>query len=291
MTGELPTQRRPPRPPEHGTGPAAAPPGRTAPGIRVIPGKSAETAQIEFQGQRKFVIQWETDAAVEMARENHQAALQLFDMILFAFPHYAKAWYNRAIILHTGTRDFDGALAAYNKAHASLPGNTDILHNKAKLLVEMRREKEAAAIYEQVLRLDPKYVKSLEGYGALLINAGAPERAEAFLERAVDLYEKKGQDPYRALQLLATAYTNAGKSREALKALDRAVAKHPNDDSLWEAKGIALSNMEKYREAVEALTQALRLNRGNKFALDTRTQLVEVCKQRKIRFSDFELAY
>jgi tetratricopeptide (TPR) repeat protein len=259
--------------------------------VRVIPGTSAETAQIEYQGQTKFVIQWETDAAVEMARGNHQAALQVFDMILSAFPHYAKAWYNRAIILHTGTRDFEGALAAYNKAHAALPGNTDILHNKAKLLVEMRREKEAAAIYEQVLRLDPKYLKSLEGYGALLINAGAPERAEPFLERAVDLYEKKDQDPYRALQLLATAYTNAGKSKEALKALDRIVEKHPNDDSLWEAKGIALSNMEKYREAVQAFTQALRLNKGNRFALDTRTQLLEVCKQHKIRFSDFELAY
>ena len=107
----------------------------------------------------------------------------------------------------------------------------------------------------------------------------------------MDLYEKKNLDPYRALQLLATAYTNAGKSKEALKALDRIVGTHPNDDSLWEARGVALSNMEKYREAVQAFTQALRLNRANRFALDTRTQLLEVCKQHKIRFSDFELAY
>jgi len=131
----------------------------------------------------------------------------------------------------------------------------------------------------------------LEGLGALLINEGQPDRAEGYLERAIDLYEKKNQDPYRALQLLATALTNAGKNKEAVKAIDRALNKHPQDDTLWEAKAIALSNMEKYREAVAAFTQALRINRTNRFALDTRTQLLEVCKQNKIRFSDAELNF
>jgi tetratricopeptide (TPR) repeat protein len=292
MTGEAPMQKRPPRPPEPTARPPSAPAGTAAPPpIRVIPGKSAETAQIEFQGQTKFVIQWETDAAVEMSRGNHQGALAVFDMILQAFPHYAKAWYNRAVILHEGFRDFPGALAAYDKAHKALPQNTDILHNEARLLAEMRQPKEAEAAYLEVLRIDPKYVKSLEGLGALLINEGASGRAEGYLERAVDLYAKKGQDAYRALQLLATAYTNSGKNKEAIKAIDRALGAHPQDDTLWEAKGIALSNMDKYREAVAAFTQALRINRANRFALETRTQLLEVCKQNKIRFTDGELAF
>ena len=298
MTGEIPAQRRPPRPPEPGTLRGAPPPARAAQApaagsaqVRVIPGKNAETAQIELQGQTKYVIQWETDAAVEMARGEFARALSIFDMILQAFPHYAKAWYNRGVILHQGMRDFEGALYAYNKAHAALPQNTDILHNKAKLLSEMKREKEAAVTYEQVIRIDPKYVKSLEGLGALYINSGQPEAAEKYLDRAVTLYEKSGQDPYRALQLLATAYTNAGKSKEAIKALDKALNKHPQDDTLWEAKGIALSNMDKYREAVQCFTECLRLNRSNRFASETRQQLLEVCKERKIRFSDAELAY
>ncbi len=257
----------------------------------MTPGATAESARIEFNGQSKFVVQWEADAAVEMARGHHQAALAIFDMILSAFPRYAKAWYNKAIILHSGLRDFPGALSAYERAQAALPGNTDILHNKAKLLSEMRRDKEAAAVYEEVLGVDPKYVKSLEGYGALLINNGVPQRAEPLLEKAVALYEKNGFDSYRALQLLATAYTNMGKNKEAIKALDRALEKHPQDDSLWEGKGIANSNMERYREAVQSFTQALRLNGANKFALDTRAQLLEVCKQHKIRFADAELAY
>lgn len=292
MTGEVPSQRRPPRPPDPAVRPPTAAPGaQAAPAIRVIPGKNAETAQIEYMGQTKFVIQWETDAAVEMSRGNYREALAVFDMILQAFPHYAKAWYNRGVILHQGMRDFPSALIAYDKAHAALPQNTDILHNKAKLLAEMKREKEAAAIYEQVLKIDPKYVKSLEGLGALYINAGQPDPAEKYLDRAVTLYEKSGQDPYRALQLLATALTNAGKNKEAIKALDKALSKHQKDDSLWEAKAIALSNMEKYREAVQCFTECLRLNRGNRFAFDTRAQLLEVCKERKIRFSEFELAF
>jgi tetratricopeptide (TPR) repeat protein len=268
-----------------------APRAPAPPAVRVIPGATAETARIEVNGQGKFVVEWEAEAALEMSRGNPRRALEIYDLILQAFPQYAKAWYNKAVILHMTVRDFDRALDAYDRAAAALPGNLDILHNKAKLLSEMRRESDAAATYEQVLRVDPTYVKSLEGYAALLINGGSPDRAEPLLVKAEALYAKAGHDPYRALQLLATAYTNMGRSKEAVKTIDKALTKHPQDDTLWEAKGIALSNMEKYREAVQCLTQALRLNRGNRFAQDTRTQLIEVCKEHKIRFSEAELAF
>lgn len=226
-----------------------------------------------------------------MSRSNPRRAVELYDVILAAFPKYAKAWYNKAIILHTALHEFDRALDAYDRAHHALPSNLDILHNKAKLLSELRRDGEAAAAYEQILRRDPNYLKSLEGYAALLINGGHPDRAEPLLVRAESLYAKNGQDPYRALQLLATAYTNMGKSKDALKAIDRALATHPQDDTLWEARGIALSNVDRYREAVQCFTRALQLNRSNRFALETRQQLLEVCAQHKIRFSEAELAY
>ena len=292
-TGEIPRQRRPPRAPE----PAAPAPRSAAPAhgerlsVRVTPGATAETARIEYKGQSKFVIEWEAEAALEMARENPRRSLEVYDVILAAFPMYAKAWYNKAVILHTVFRDLDRALDAYDRAHKALPKNLDILHNKAKLLGELRRTKEAMATYEQVLRVDPDYLMSLEGYAALLINAGAPEKAEPLLVRAERIYEKSARDPYRATQLLATAYSNLGRNKEALKAIDRALGAHPQDDSLWEARGIALSNMEKYREAVECLTKALRINRSNRFAFDTRQQILEVCRQHKIRFSEGELAF
>ncbi len=290
VTGEAPSSRRPPRPPERAPAPAQRAAG-AGPVVRVTPGPTAESARIEVNGVSKFVVEWEADAALDMSRGNHLKAIEIYDMILSAFPAYAKAWYNKAVILHTAMREFDRALDAYDRAHRALPGNLDILHNKAKLLSEMRRDAEAMATYEQVLRTDPNYVKSLEGYAALLINAGAPDRAEPLLVRAEGIYAKNGQDPYRATQLLATAYTNLGRAKDAMKAIDRALGAHPKDDTLWEARGIALSNMERYREAVESFTQALRINRGNKFALDTRTQLLDVCKQNKIRFNDAELRY
>ena len=293
MTGEMPRQRRPPRAPEPAAAAprAAATPQGAPPSVRVIPGATAETARIEAAGHSKFVIEWEAEAALEMARENPRRALEIYEVILAAFPQYAKAWYNKGIILHTVFREYDRALDAYNRAHQALPKNLDILHNKAKLLAEMRRTKEAMAVYEQVLRVDPNYLMSLEGYAALLINAGTPEKAEPLLVRAERIYDKSGRDPYRALQLLATAYSNLGRNKEALRAIDRALGAHPQDDSLWEARGIALSNQEKYREAVECLTKALRINRANRFAFDTRQQILEVCKQHKIRFSEGELSF
>ena len=242
----------------------------------MTPGATAETARIEYAGQTRFVIEWEAEAALELARENPTRSLELYEAILAGFPQYAKAWYNKAVILHTVFREYDRALDAYNRA---------------RLLSEMRRTEEAMAGYDAVLRIDPAYLMSLEGYGALLINAGAPEKAEPLLERAIRIYEKKGKDPYRSQQLLATAYSNLGRNKEALKAIDAAMKAHPKDDSLWEARGIAYSNMEKYREAVECLTEALRINRMNRFAFDTRTQLLEVCRQHKIHFTPGQLAF
>lgn len=295
MTVEYSANKKPPRPPAPAAKPGAqaapAAPQGPPPGFRVIPGPNAESARIEAGGESKLVIEWETEAALEMARGNNKRALQIYDLILFAFPNYAKAWYNKAIILHTGTREYERALDAYDRAHRALPGNLDILHNKAKLLSELRRVPEAEAVYAQVLKADPKYVKSLEGYGALLINTSRPAEAEPLLRRAEHAYEKLRQDPYRSQQLLATAYTNMGRTKDAIKVLDAAIRRHPQDDSLWEAKGIAFSNMEKYKDAVQCLTQALRLNRGNKFAFETRQQVLEVCKQNKITFAPSELAF
>jgi tetratricopeptide (TPR) repeat protein len=256
----------------------------------VTAGTTAETTRIESGGRSKLVVEWEADAGLEIARGEPKRGLDIYDIILAAFPRYAKAWYNKALLLHSTLRDFPRALEAYDRALEGAPGNVDILHNKAKLLAEMRRPRDAASLYEEVLRANPEYLKSLEGYSALLINAGRPRDAEPLLRRAEKIYRKTGEDPYRALHLLATALTNLGEPKEAVKVVDEALARHPNDDTLWEAKGIALSNLERYRDAVTCFTRALRLNRSNQFAWDTRRQLVEVCKERKIRFSDAELA-
>ncbi len=277
MNPGTPPRRRPPRPPG-------------APPVRVVPGATADTAKIEFDGHLRLVAQWEAEAALELTRGNPRRSLEIYDAILTAFPQYAKAWYNKAVTLHTAMRDFNNALFAYESAERLLPGNLDILHNKAKLLSEMRRNQEALATYERVLQANPNYLKSLEGAAALLINSGQPDRAEPLLNRAVNIYVKAGKDPYRAEQLLATALTNIGRSKEAVKLIDKAIARHPDDDSLWEARGVALSNMEDYREAVLSLTRALRINRSNRFAWETREQLIAVCKQRRVRFSEKDLA-
>ena len=287
-TGEYPAQRKAPRAPREEGRPNGSE--IKVPGVRVIPGPTADTAKIEWRGQLKIVAQWETDAALEMTRGDSQKALLIYDVILTAFPRYAKAWYNKAYVLHTQIRDYPRALEAYDRARKALPGNLDIIHNMAKLLADMRKHDEALAAYAQVLQQDPNYLKSLEGSGALLINTGRPQDAIPRLERAVEIYKQKAQDPYRAQQLLATAYSNLGREKDALRLLDAAIGRHPEDDSLWEARGIALSNEGRYRDAVMSLTKALRINKRNKFAWDTREQLLDVCKQNKIKFSEGELS-
>ena len=50
-----------------------------------------------------------------------------------------------------------------------------------------------------------------------------------------------------------------GRPKEALAALDRALALDPNRDEAWERKGEALAVLGRPKEALAAIEQALRL--------------------------------
>jgi tetratricopeptide (TPR) repeat protein len=92
-------------------------------------------------------------------------ALTAFERALELKPDYADAWNNRGKALCEITDPVEGhgraadALASFERALSLNPGQAEALDNKGVLLVELGRAEEAAAVFEQAIRLAPRAVR------------------------------------------------------------------------------------------------------------------------------------
>ncbi|MES2514070.1 MAG: tetratricopeptide repeat protein [Bacteroidota bacterium] len=102
------------------------------------------------------------------------------------------------------------AFEYYNNAIGLQPANPEALYAKAKLLQDLNQIKEAVALYNQILKMDPQHVFSMYNLGAIefginenpklameyftkAINAN-PKYAEAYFGRAVCYQDLKDND-------------------------------------------------------------------------------------------------
>ena len=89
-------------------------------------------------------------------------ALAAFERALELKPDYADAWNNRGKALAEGSDPLEGqgraadALASFDRAVALNPGQAEALDNKGVVLVELGRAEEAAAAFEQAIRIAPR---------------------------------------------------------------------------------------------------------------------------------------
>jgi tetratricopeptide (TPR) repeat protein len=222
----------------------------------------------------KTVDDWEGDATILLTRGDIFGALHIYEEILKVYPHYTRAWYNRAVILASYVKDYRGALWAYDQALAIEPKNPDILHNKAKLLLDLGKYDEAEKGFIRVLQQKPGYGKSLMGLAIAYVNTGRFDEAL----RAVSLAERaklSKDEKANMLSVKAIVLNNLGKSKQAIKAAKAALALNPKDDSLWETMGIAYYNIKKFREAVRCLNRAIQINAQNVSARQMKRDILD----------------
>src|SRR5271170_1769244 len=113
----------------------------------------------------------------------------------------------------------------------------------------------------EALRLDPRndsaYVDLGFCYGVLRDG-----------ETAVDMYHKATEiNPSGSNFIeLADVYLRVGDSEDALLAANAGIIKEPDNARLYNAKGMALNDLQRFDEAEEAWEEALKLNPNLKVA-------------------------
>jgi Flp pilus assembly protein TadD len=127
------------------------------------------------------------------------------------------------IRLLLGRGDAAGALPLAERLAASEPGNAQFAFLRGVVLMDLRRDAEALAVFEQLHQLYPELPDPLNNVGLLHARAGRPDAARLALEAALRL------DPSHRTARLNLAQVHL---MLALRAWEQAAAQAPLDPAL-----------------------------------------------------------
>ncbi len=154
-----------------------------------------------------------------------------------------------------GPDRYDEALEAYEKALVCDPGADHVQQNRAMLLVRMGRNKEAAAVLEDLVRDRPDEVRYVALLARLYLGMGQTARAEETYDRAL---ARRPDDP-DLLLLRGALYARTGAYDQAATLLERAVAVAPDSAKAHLALARLYRNLKLFQRAVEEYRTVLRL--------------------------------
>lgn len=203
-------------------------------------------------------------------------------------PDHAEMLYNLGL-LHQENRNFDIAIAFYQKALTQAPENADAHFNIGNCCIRLGQPDQAIAHLRTAIRLYPGFAAAYNNLGLLLRSNGALDEAVDSFERAVQLdpektsyynnlglmYQKMGrlQDSLACFQTaikrtpddsvthynLANVYRHCGHLQEVVTSLEKAVELDPEFQKAHHNLGEALSGLGRFGESADSYRQAIRL--------------------------------
>jgi Flp pilus assembly protein TadD len=192
----------------------------------------------------------------------YEAAVAEWTRALELNPSEAAAHYNLGVAL-TGAGRAEEAMAQYSRALELSPEYPEAHTNLGAALVASGKPEQAIPHFEMALRLNPENPKAENNLGAALMQLGRSTEGIGHLERSVAL---QPEDP-EARASLGVALALNGRLADALPHLERAVAaglSGEREPTVLDMLARAYAEAGRYREAAEAarraLTAALRQN-------------------------------
>ena len=144
----------------------------------------------------------------------------------------------------------------------------------------------AAAVYEEVLRRDPRNAEALHLLGLVAYQAGQPAPAIDFMSQAIAINPKAAaMYGNRGLALAA-----AGRHAEALADYDQAIGLQPQLAEVHHNRAVALHALGRPEEAITGFGRALDLNPRNAGALNDRGAALRALGRRDAALADYDAA-
>jgi tetratricopeptide (TPR) repeat protein len=148
-------------------------------------------------------------------------AIEAFRAAIAANPVSPEAHAGLAIALHQ-QGEVEGAVRSYREAIRLKPQFAEAMSNLGLALQQLGRTPEAIEQFEHASRLQPQNAALLMNLGSLLLEAGRNDDAmDAF--RGAAASSSKPQEVLQAEYALAQAQLKAGRPRDAIASLERAL--------------------------------------------------------------------
>jgi tetratricopeptide (TPR) repeat protein len=221
-----------------------------------------------------------------------QEAEKEFLKILEADPDEGLAYFRLAQI-YRKRRDFDKALAHYNKANSILVGSFEISFHIATLYEELGKYEKAEERFQQLLKLTEKpagdYSQSeRQNRGVFLTHAGyVSQQLEKYSQAIAYFTELKTLNPENAARsegYIIDTYRTTKELDKALAASEHALKTYPNDKDLKLLNADLLSETGKSAEAIAILERMLN---GAEDDIKVYSAMVQVY-QREKKFKEAE---
>ena len=142
--------------------------------------------------------------------------------------------------------------------------NPQVLSSLVDPLAIQPSDKTRVAIYERILKLDPKNAPALSVLGAMRVNAGLLQEGEDYLTRAVRLAPKSAVAHYN----LGLCLAKEGRVAETVPWFGRAVELNPEFKEARLRLGLALWQTGRTQEAIPHLRYVLKVNPQDTMASD-----------------------
>ena len=206
------------------------------------------------RGNRKIIGKVSFASGIShLALDKPQDALRSFDRVIAADSDNADAVAGRAAALSELSR-FDESLQALERVLLlGAPHPARVLNNRGNALVRLRRMEPAFASYRRATEIDPNLIEPKINSGNVFMLAGQPLQALTSFQETLREHESLPELHVN----VAAALTELERYDEAIEACDRAIALEPGHARALSAKGRALLAVGRPEEALVALQDAL----------------------------------
>jgi tetratricopeptide (TPR) repeat protein len=175
----------------------------------------------------------------------------------------ARAWGAKGFTLRR-SGCYEEAVAAYDQALALNPNESEYWREKGILLAILKRSEEAVSTLNHALATTPTDKETWWWKGMALASTNPEEAFDAF-QRAAEIGGKEWETWLSLPWLLGADHPMLvfAAYQRGLAACERQIAMNPNDSEVWRQKGTALSEMNRYTDALEAFDRALTIDPGD----------------------------
>ena len=162
----------------------------------------------------------------------------------------------------------------------------DSLFQAALRLHQAGNLSEAARLYGQILRAEPRHFQALYLLGFVHSQSGDFAEAERLIGQALGLNPGSPDAWYNR----GCALQNLNRHKDALDCFDRAISLNPRYDEALTNRGVTLSALKRQVEALASLDAALALKPGDVEALSGRGNALLALGRNDEAFADFDRA-
>jgi tetratricopeptide (TPR) repeat protein len=163
--------------------------------------------------------------------------------------------------------DFEKAVASYDKALEMEPNHIDLLNNKGKALGMMGRFDDAISCFDKSLAINASNPES-STLKAIALSRGLNRNREAIA--IFDQVLQANSSYFDAWIGMGMALANEGSLSGSLECFENATQIKPQDPTAWNNKGVVLRQMERYQDALTCFNKALTIDSANDAALQNR---------------------